>query len=94
MTNLATFHLQRHSDHHAYPSRRYQCLRHFPDLPQLPSGYFGMFPLAYVPPLWFKVMDPRLLALPQVQGDLERVNVCPRRRAALQARYGTQATMA
>ena len=94
VTNLATFHLQRHSDHHAYPSRRYQCLRHFPDLPQLPSGYFGMFPLAYVPPLWFKVMDPRLLALPQVQGDLERVNVCPRRRAALQARYGTQATMA
>jgi alkane 1-monooxygenase len=49
VTNLATFHLQRHSDHHAYPSRRYQCLRHFPDLPQLPSGYFGMFPLAYVP---------------------------------------------
>jgi alkane 1-monooxygenase len=94
VTNLATFHLQRHSDHHAYPSRRYQCLRHFPDLPQLPSGYFGMFPLAYVPPLWFKVMDPRLLALPQVQGDLERVNVCPRRRAALQARYGTQARMA
>jgi alkane 1-monooxygenase len=43
VTNLATFHLQRHSDHHANPSRRYQCLRHFADLPQLPSGYFGMF---------------------------------------------------
>jgi alkane 1-monooxygenase len=82
VTNLATFHLQRHSDHHAYPSRRYQCLRHFPDLPQLPSGYFGMFPLAYVPPLWFRVMDPRLLALPQVQGDLSRVNLDPRLRAA------------
>lgn len=94
VTNLATFHLQRHSDHHAWPSRRYQCLRHFPDLPQLPSGYFGMFPLAYVPPLWFRVMDPRLLALPQVQGDLDRVNVCPRRRAALQARYGARAAPA
>ena len=94
VTNLATFHLQRHSDHHAHPSRRYQCLRHFPDLPQLPSGYFGMFPLAYVPPLWFRVMDPRLLALPQVQGDLSRVNVCPRRRAALQARYGAKARIA
>jgi alkane 1-monooxygenase len=88
VTNLATFHLQRHSDHHAHPSRRYQCLRHFPDLPQLPSGYFGMFPLAYVPPLWFKVMDPRLLALPQVHGDLSRVNVDPARREALLARYG------
>ena len=88
VTNLATFHLQRHSDHHAHPSRRYQSLRHFEQLPQLPSGYFGMFPLAYVPPLWFRVMDPRLLALPHVQGSLDRVNVDPRRRAALARRYG------
>jgi alkane 1-monooxygenase len=87
VTNLATFHLQRHSDHHAYPSRRYQSLRHFEQLPQLPSGYFGMFPLAYVPPLWFRVMDPRLLALPHVKGDLARVNVDPRLRAALCLRY-------
>jgi hypothetical protein len=33
-------------------------------------------------------MDPRLLALPQVQGQLDRVNVDPRRRAALYKRYG------
>ncbi len=92
VTNLALFHLQRHSDHHAYPSRRYQSLRHFPDLPQLPSGYFGMFVLAYVPFLWFRVMDPRLLALPFVRGDLARVNVDPRRRARLAARYGATAS--
>jgi alkane 1-monooxygenase len=88
VTNLALFHLQRHSDHHAHPSRRYQSLRHFEHLPQLPSGYFGMFPLAYLPPLWFKVMDPRLMALPHVQGDLRRVNVDPQRRAVLETRYG------
>ena len=82
VTNLVLFHLQRHSDHHAHPSRRYQSLRHFEHLPQLPSGYFGMFPLAYVPPLWFRVMDPRLLALPDVQGDLSKVNLDPRLRAA------------
>ena len=58
------------------------------DLPQLPSGYFGMFPLSYVPPLWFRVMDPRLMALPHVRGDLRRVNVDPRRRESLAARYG------
>ena len=87
VTNLATFHLQRHSDHHAYPSRRYQSLRDFPDLPRLPSGYFGMFTLAYFPTLWFRVMDPRLLALPQVRGDLAKVNVAPRQRARLAARY-------
>ena len=94
VTNLATFHLQRHSDHHAYPSRRYQSLRHFEDLPQLPSGYFGMFPLAYVPWLWFRVMDPRLLALPHVRGDLARVNVDPRRRATLERRYADGAAAA
>ena len=86
VTNLASFHLQRHSDHHAHPSRRYQSLRHFEQLPQLPSGYFGMFPLSWVPPLWFRVMDPRVLALPQVRGDLKRVNVDPRRAAQRQRR--------
>jgi len=94
VTNLATFHLQRHSDHHAYPSRRYQSLRHFEKLPQLPSGYFGMFPLSYVPWLWFKVMDPRLLALPHVAGDLSRINIDPRHRDAIVARYGAAARAA
>ena len=74
MSNLLLFHLERHSDHHAHPQRRYQSLRDFPDLPSLPSGYFGMFLLAYLPPAWFRIMNPRLLALPHVQGDLERVN--------------------
>ncbi|TVQ30055.1 MAG: alkane 1-monooxygenase [Wenzhouxiangella sp.] len=73
-SNLLLFHLERHSDHHANPNRRYQSLRHFDDVPRLPSGYFGMFLLAYVPPLWFRVMDPRLMALPHVSGDLSRVN--------------------
>ena len=71
-SNLVLFHLERHSDHHAHAARRYQSLRHFEDVPQLPSGYFGMFLLAYIPPLWFRVMDPRLLAL--VDGDISRVN--------------------
>lgn len=90
VTNLVTFHRQRHSDHHAHPLRRYQSLRHFEAVPQLPSGYFGMFPLAYLPPLWFRVMDPRLLALPQIQGDLDKVNIDPKRREVLVKRYGSR----
>ncbi len=73
-SNLLLFHLERHSDHHANPLRRYQSLRHFDDAPRLPTGYFGMFVLAYLPPLWFRVMDRRLLALPHVNGDRSRVN--------------------
>ncbi len=87
-SNLALFHLQRHSDHHAYASRRYQALRHFAEAPQLPGGYYGMFPLACVPWLWFRVMDPRLLALKHVAGDLDRVNIDPARSAQIHARYG------
>jgi alkane 1-monooxygenase len=65
ISNLVLFHLQRHSDHHANPSRHYQSLRHFEEAPQLPTGYMGMFLLAYVPPLWYRVMDQRLLDLHQ-----------------------------
>ena len=72
-SNLVLFHLERHSDHHAYASRRYQSLRHYDDVPQLPSGYFGMFMLAYLPPLWYRIMNPKVLDL--VDGDLSRVNV-------------------
>ena len=85
-SNWATFHLQRHSDHHAHPLRRFQSLRHFEEAPQLPNGYFGMFPLAYVPPLWFAVMDKRLLAA--VNRDPSRINFHPSQRARLMAKHG------
>jgi len=77
LSNLVLFHLERHSDHHTYPQRRYQSLRNFADLPSLPNGYFGMYVLAYLPWAWFKIMDPRLMALPHVQGDLDKVNIDP-----------------
>ena len=75
VSNLVLFQLQRHSDHHAYPGRSYQSLRDFPELPRLPSGYFGMFFLAYLPPLWFRVMDPLLIKT--LQGDASIINFLP-----------------
>jgi alkane 1-monooxygenase len=62
LTNLFLFQLQRHSDHHANPKRRYQVLRHHEISPQLPSGYATMVVLALFPPLWFKVMNPKVEA--------------------------------
>lgn len=88
-SNILLFHLERHSDHHANPTRRYQSLRSFEDLPELPNGYFGMFLIAYVPWLWFRVMDKRLLTLPHVQGDLEKINIDPAKRTAIEARFKT-----
>jgi alkane 1-monooxygenase len=85
-SNWALFHLQRHSDHHAHPLRRYQSLRHFDNLPSLPNGYFGMFLVAYVPPLWRYVMDERLLKV--VGRDAKNINIEPSQRAAVIRRYG------
>jgi alkane 1-monooxygenase len=85
LSNWILFHLQRHSDHHAHASRRYQCLRHFPKLPTLPNGYFGMFIIAYFPAWWFAVMDRRLLAA--VHNDVRKINFQPGMRARLMRRY-------
>ncbi|AZZ91366.1 alkane 1-monooxygenase [Hahella sp. KA22] len=60
LTNLMLFQLQRHSDHHANAKRRYQALRHFEDSPQLPAGYATMVLLALAPPLWRRVMNPKV----------------------------------
>lgn len=87
-SNIVLFHLERHSDHHANPTRRYQSLRNFKDIPELPNGYYGMYLLAYIPWLWYRVMDPRLLALPTVRGDLDKVNLDPDKRDAIYRRYG------
>ncbi|MBL8329238.1 MAG: alkane 1-monooxygenase [Rubrivivax sp.] len=86
VSNLFLFHLQRHSDHHAHPARRYQALRHFDDSPQLPSGYAAMLMVAYVPAWWRRVMDPRVLQ--HYGGDVRLAHLHPPCRDALLARYG------
>lgn len=62
LTNWLLLNLQRHSDHHANPGRRYPVLRAFEDAPQLPAGYGLMVLVALVPPLWHHLMDSRALA--------------------------------
>jgi alkane 1-monooxygenase len=85
-SNVLLYHLQRHSDHHANPTRRYQALRHVEEAPQLPTGYAGMIVLAWIPPLWRRVMDPRLLE--HYGGDVTRANIQPRKLGRVLARYG------
>jgi len=85
-SNVFLYHLQRHSDHHAHPLRRYQALRHFDEAPELPSGYATMILLAAIPPLWRRVMDKRVLA--HYGGDVTRANIHPPRREQVLRRYG------
>lgn len=72
VTNVFLFQLQRHSDHHANPLRRYQVLRTFDVSPQLPAGYATMIVAALVPPVWRRLMDHRVLA--HYGGDATRAN--------------------
>ena len=65
MNNWSLFNMGRHSDHHRFPARPYQCLQPVADAPELPMGYAGSILLALVPPLWRRVMDRRLDLLPQ-----------------------------
>jgi len=86
VSNVLLYHLQRHSDHHANPVRRYQALRHVDEAPQLPTGYAGMILIAAIPPLWRRIMDRRLLA--HYGHEVTRANINPRARRRMLARYG------
>lgn len=89
-SNVLLYHLQRHSDHHANPTRRYQALRSVDEAPQLPTGYAGMIVLAMIPPLWRRVMDPKLIA--HYGGDVTKANIHPPKRKWVMKRYGREAT--
>ena len=88
-TNVLLYHLQRHSDHHANPTRRYQALRDYEESPVLPTGYAGMIVLAAVPAVWRRVMDPRVVA--HFHGDITLANVSPRKRDRIHAKYSSEA---
>jgi alkane 1-monooxygenase len=63
-SNWLLINLQRHSDHHYKPDRRFPLLQTWEesDAPQLPHGYAVMGTLAMIPPLWRRRMNPRVRA--------------------------------
>ncbi|TCJ31032.1 fatty acid desaturase [Nocardioides jejuensis] len=90
-TNVLLYHLQRHSDHHANPTRRYQTLRDFREAPVLPTGYTGMIVVALFPPLFRRLMDKRVVA--HYDGDIRLANVHPAKREKLLRRYPAPAAV-
>lgn len=63
-SNWLLINLQRHSDHHYKPDRRFPLLQTYgeDEAPQLPLGYPAMGTLAMIPPLWRRRMNPRVRA--------------------------------
>lgn len=62
MTNFLLINLQRHSDHHYKPDRRFPLLQNYDqsEAPQLPYGYPLMTASALIPPLWKRIMNRRV----------------------------------
>lgn len=63
-SNWLLINLQRHSDHHYKPDRRFPLLQTYSEdeAPQLPFGYPAMTTMAMIPPLWRRRMNPRVRA--------------------------------
>ncbi|MFN3663772.1 alkane 1-monooxygenase [Yoonia sp.] len=61
-SNWLLINLQRHSDHHYKPDRRFPLLQTYTEdeAPQLPHGYPVMTMAALIPPVWRKVMHPKV----------------------------------
>jgi alkane 1-monooxygenase len=63
-SNWLLINLQRHSDHHYKPDRRFPLLQNYDadQAPQLPYGYPLMASIAMIPPIWRRMMNPRVRA--------------------------------
>jgi len=62
ISSWAMFNLTRHSHHHAQGEVPYQDLKPFPDAPMMINGYLTTIMVAMLPPLWHKLMTPKVLA--------------------------------
>ena len=60
LTSWTMFNLSRHSHHHAQGEVPYHELRPYPDSPQMIAGYLSTIILTLIPPLWFRLMAPKV----------------------------------
>lgn len=62
MGRIILYELTRHSDHHYKSSKKYQVLDYHDESPEMPYGYPTSMVIALIPPLWFRIMNPRVPA--------------------------------
>lgn len=60
VSSWSMFNLTRHSHHHAQGEAPFHALRPMADAPMMPAGYLSTILLTLVPPLWRRLMAPRL----------------------------------
>ncbi|HVU05949.1 MAG TPA: fatty acid desaturase [Polyangiaceae bacterium] len=62
VSSWTMFNLTRHSHHHAQGEVPYQDLKPYADAPMMVNGYLTTIVIAMIPPLWHKLMTPKVLA--------------------------------
>jgi alkane 1-monooxygenase len=77
LSSWTLFNLTRHSHHHAQGEVPFQDLRPLPGAPTMVAGYLTTIVFTLIPPLWHRLMTPRLLAW-----DRDQANDAERRLAA------------
>src|SRR6201986_593753 len=84
ISSWTMFNLTRHSHHHAQGEVPYQELRPYPDAPMMINGYLTTIIVAMVPPVWHRLMTPKVLAWDRDYATLEERKLA----AAASARSG------
>lgn len=87
ISSWAMFNLTRHSHHHAQGEVPYQELKPFADAPMMVGGYLTTVVVAMIPPLWHKLMTPKVLAWDRDHASAEERVLA----AAANARSGMRA---
>ncbi len=64
LSNMLLLNLQRHSDHHIHAGKDFTALDSLSDAPQLPAGYAALVYVVLLPPLWRRIIHPRLPVQP------------------------------
>lgn len=87
ISSWSMFNLTRHSHHHAQGEVPYQDLKPLPDAPMMINGYLTTIVIALIPPLWHKLMTPKVLAWDRDYANTEEKTLA----AAANARSGLPA---
>lgn len=82
LSSWTLFNLSRHSHHHAQGEVPYQDLRPMPSAPQMISGYLSTLVLTLIPPVWHRLMTPRLVDWDRRYANAEERRLARRANAA------------
>lgn len=78
ISSWTMFNLTRHSHHHAQGEVPYQDLKPYADAPMMINGYLTTMMVALVPPLWHKLMTPKVLAWDRDYATAEELDLAAR----------------